>query len=234
MNTATLIFLTSAFFFSSMRSNTLASENDGRVVGNGGSGIVCRKSRSVPPWSNPWNGHPESVELLDFYEGRLLRGLTLHLGSDQLSLLEKVDLVLSRLTRVSPKRSERYRNQARDFFWDALLLSNETLVSVPDTFHLTVPKDCTVEQIAIQREPRFPEDKRYLINKELWDAMNLEHQTGLVLHEIIYREAIGVGQKDSVNTRYFLSRLVSSETPFENEKDFTDFLTLIGFPSTDR
>ena len=60
-----------------------------KVVGNGGEVIACRDL----------SGKLVSIELLDIFEARILRGQKMDLGGSQLSLNEKVEIALSRIAR---------------------------------------------------------------------------------------------------------------------------------------
>lgn len=161
------------------------------TVGNGGDLVVCRNSQNKIT----------SVELLDYFEARELRGIVADIAS--------TDQAIDRLKRLSPKRAERYRAAIADFNANALFKSGVELTDVPDSDHDLLPAGCKIEQLAIQRKPQFPEDKLYLINKDLWDLMSARDQAGLKLHEIIYRDTLDAGKTDSKTSRYFNS-LISS------------------------
>lgn len=161
------------------------------TVGNGGDLVVCRNSQNKIT----------SVELLDYFEARELRGIVADIAS--------TDQAIDRLKRLSPKRAERYRAAIADFNANALFKSGVELTDVPDSDHDLLPAGCKIEQLAIQRKPQFPEDKLYLINKDLWDLMSARDQAGLKLHEIIYRDTLDAGKTDSKTARYFNS-LISS------------------------
>jgi hypothetical protein len=173
-----------------------------KEVGNGGDAVVCRNNA----------GDITSVELLDYYEARVMRGIEVNLGGTILSVEEKVDLALSRIKTRAPKRFQRYQKLVNEFFEESKFISNIHLVDISDSENVLLGKGCVVEQLAIQQEPIFEEDARYLINKDLWDLLSLDHQAGLVLHEIIYFEAIHQFSEPHENSklvRYFNSFISS-------------------------
>jgi hypothetical protein len=153
--------------------------NAGGQDGNGGNMLLCL---------NP-NGTLKSKELLDYYESRVIRGITPSLGDPSLHYLEKIEMVLERIQHLSPRRFKSYLEEARSFESQSVFLPQTDLTTLPDSQHPVVPKNCTVVQTVIQRTPVFPEDKRYIVNKDIWDLLDNDDKAGLVLHEAILREA---------------------------------------------
>ena len=92
---------------------------------------------------------------------------------------------------------------------ESAFISGADLVPVDDSNHIVVPHGCAVVQIALQKEPNFPIEKRYTINKDLWDLLPPMQQAGLMIHELLYTQALGAGARDSVGVRY-LNALLSS------------------------
>ncbi|MCM2321921.1 MAG: hypothetical protein NDJ90_01520, partial [Oligoflexia bacterium] len=119
--------------------------------GNGGDVVVCRNAA----------GAIRSVELLDLYEGRTRWGNVADLGGPGLSVPEKVSLLLTRLGNRLPALEKFYRDWYATFEQETLSLSGVQLVDIPDSEHIALPVGCAIEQIAIQKEPQFPREKRY-------------------------------------------------------------------------
>jgi hypothetical protein len=160
----------------------------GGSVGNDGDGVVCRAQ----------DGTIQSVELLDYYEGRVQRGFDLSLGHPAEDFQIKINRILQNLSKLANIRSKKYAELSNDFFNQAVLIPNVDLVDIPDSQNIIVPKNCKVEQLAIQREPQLPGDKRYTISKDLWDQMDGNQKAGLILHEVIYRDALEWKHENSV------------------------------------
>lgn len=188
----------------------------GSVVGNGGGAVVCRDAQ----------GKIKSAQVLDYYEGEKLRGIKASLGSPKLSYQKKVELALNRLQSMSPTRARAYKEQFKNFSYESALVKNVQFTEIEDAAFLFFPKGCQVEQVAIQKIPIFPEDKRFYIQEEIWNAMNNDHKAGLVLHEIIYREALKYGHVNSTRARYFNS-WISSAT-FQ-DLTFLKFVQILNF-----
>lgn len=165
----------------------------GTEVGNGGDAVVCRSGGKIV-----------SAELLDYYEARVKYGLKLNL---QGSVENMVDTALTRLAEVQDVKIPSYRSSALKFQEEALFVSGIELIDIPDSHHTFFPKGCQVEQVAIQIVPKLPLEKRYTINKDIWDAMSDLNKAGLILHEIFYRELLG---DTSIYVRY-VNGLVSAD-----------------------
>lgn len=117
------------------------------------------------------------------------------------------------------------------------MLRNTNLTNIPDSLHLSYPTGCSVEQIVIQQVPKFSQDKRYIINADLWDLLDSVSKAGLIMHELFFREMIETQvrnptlneQLDSVDLRY-LNSLISSDV-FEtmNRDDFYELMKSLRF-----
>ncbi len=204
----------------------LATQNSfaGHEAGNGGDVVLCRNSK----------GEVASVELLDFYEARVQRKIYNEIDLFSDSHLEIAKKIIGRLTEHSPIRVKRYLAMIESFHSETLFLSGVQLVDIPDSENIILPNpSCSIEQIAIQRSPVFPEDKRYTINQDLWDLLDEENRAGLILHEIVYREAISYGHENSIAVRYFNSYMFSNKFKNMSQKNFSDFMITLKFKSSD-
>lgn len=190
----------------------------GNDAGNGGHGVVCRSL----------SGEVISIKILDFYEAEQLWGIHHQLGTSG-TYMERVALALNRLKRVDPYRAERYQKHAEEFAAKAKFLPGVTLVNVPDTAHLAFPKGCLVEQIVNQRAPQFPEDSRYVVNLDLWNLLDDANKAGLVLHEVIYREAIEKKKTNSRGARYLNANITAVEFESITHPDYIKKLQAVGF-----
>jgi len=177
---------------------TLAADR----VGNGGDILLCGQPDNTFVF--------EHAEMLDHYEARTLRNIQRDMGPPDMPVMEKVELVLSRLDRFEDRqRAQIYRERAAHFMEEARFISNIELIDIPDSDHIGIPANCWIKQIAIQNEPQFPEDPYYVISQDLYDYLDNDGKAGLILHEIVYREALTYGHQNSKNTRYFNSYLSS-------------------------
>lgn len=171
-------------------------------VGNGGDVVVHRV-----------DGNVDAIELLDFYEGRtLVDGFKVSLGDANLSVEAKVQLGIKRLAAHDAGRAERYQQWLAAFPSDACFMTGIQLTDIPDSAHVQLPagQGWGIEQIAIHSEPLMPEDHRYVVNADLWKLLDNDGKAGLILHELIYRDAVAAGVTHSRGVRA-LNRYVVSE-----------------------
>ena len=190
----------------------------GHEVGNGGDAIVCR---------SPDNGI-RTAELLDIYEARELRRIPMNLVSFEMNA--KIEEALLRLARFSPLRAARYREQIRTFFAEALFVKDVELYDIPDSDDLFFPLGCKPEQLVIQIKPYFPEDPRYVVNQNIWDALDANSRATMLLHEVIYREAIENGHENSRATRYYNSMLFSGRVENFSLENYVGLMQLLRLP----
>jgi len=195
----------------------------GHEVGNGGIVVACRDNQ----------GQIQSVELFDYYEARELRGIHIDLGSPGFNVERKTKIALDRLARFSPLRAQTYAEQIKSFPTEARFLKGAEIPPLSDAGDVFLPRGCQIEQIVIQKEPRFPGDPRYLVNQDLWDKMDSANLAGLLLHEVIYREGIQFGHQTSIASRYFNSIISSQEFDKLTMKSFIELLFLLPFTKTD-
>ncbi len=188
-----------------------------RVIGNGGDVIKCEDSRPL--------------ELLDYFEAVKIRGWSIDLGNGETSK-DMVEFAIRRLESYSPTRAELYRNYASTFFEEAKFLEETNLTDIPDSNHIALPRGCSIAQIANQSEPLFDGDKRYLIANDIWKELPERDQAGLILHEIIYREAISLGHSNSVSVRILNAVISSNRINQMSIEEFTVLLADLGFEST--
>lgn len=187
----------------------------GNSGGNGGDVVFCKQTNTA--------------ELLDYFEAKALRGLIPDLGSDSIDYMSKAKIALSRLSQLDPKRAKDYANRLNTFLSEARFVPHISLIDIPDSNNIILPVGCTLEQIAIQHPPQFPGDPYYVISKDLWDLLSQDDKAGLILHEIIYRQAIEYGQNNSINSRYYNGVISSSFLKSSSQPDYLRILSSIGF-----
>jgi hypothetical protein len=191
---------------------TLAS---GSTIGNGGQGVFCKATNKI--------------QLFDFFEASVLRGVHTDIGPSSLNYTQKVDLLLSRLERLDPVRAEFYRERFASFAGESRFVEKSELIAIPDANSPVIPHGCEIVQLAIQRKPNFPGEAYYLIDGDKWKLMNADQKAGLVLHEIIYREALEMGATNSEGARYLNSTLASGGFNQLKFADYNEILASLQF-----
>ncbi len=201
---------------------TASSASAWTYKGNGGYAVVCYKPEDIKSI--------QSAELLDLYEGRTIRAFQLDLGPGP-SFTEHLELVLNRLEAFSPRRAQRYREQAASFLSEARFLTGVDLGDIGNANPIVVPGGCTPKPVVNQREPEFPGDPRYIVQAEIWNALDENSKAALILHELVYRE---LKQDTSLRTRYFVSMISSTEWANLTALTYFALSQRVGFPSEEQ
>lgn len=207
-----LFLLTVLFSGNALASADFPIKLFGDQVGNGGKIIVCRSEQE----------EIISTKLLDFYESEILYSLASDFTGD--SYLEMAANAAARLEAFDSRRANRYRLQVEDFLQNTRFVTSP-LIETPDSDHIVAPPfGCNLEQVAIQLKPSFPQDRLFTINRDLWDAMSDADKAGLVLHEVIYNEAIARGHKNSIGVRYINAVVSSDRISSMSETEYYDVI----------
>jgi hypothetical protein len=195
-----------------------------KEVGNGGNAILCPPNSGYPP-----------ARLYDHYEAEVKQSRVLDLGSPMLTVDQKLDLVFKRIDRLNPQRARLYRGWYADFWKDASLIGGIDLIPVPDTGVGYIPSGCELKQAALQQDPELPGDKRYTISRDIWTAMDADSQAGLILHELIYREATHqtVPHTNSMMVRYLNGYYSTVEINSATLKAYIQLLQLAQFENAE-
>lgn len=192
------------FFASHLWAMPFESSLDGDERGNGGDAVVCYGTQE----------EIHSVELLDYWEADVYWKMGRETPDPTQPFMTKVFALIDKLKDLDPPKHQRYSAWAHSFMSETNLMPEVELKDIPDSLIWVFPKGCRIEQIAIQKRPLYQEDPRYIISQDLWELMDENNRAGLILHEIIYRDAIERGQTNSQHTRYFNAKI--SSTAFGN------------------
>lgn len=198
--------------------------------GNGGDVIVCRDA----------SGEIKTVELLDYYEARQMRKLTVveypNLSDKELftevatkiNSMEDLSMPFNLTESLELMTSVRTFLKTGEASAPGILFTEEILVDITDSEELFIPRGCNVEQIAIWQYPSFPEDPRFIIQADLLRRLSDRDVRGLVLHEMIYKtfytRSFGNLLKDSYSARYLHEKLMSKQFA---EFTFTDYFVFL-------
>jgi hypothetical protein len=174
--------------------------SDGYEVGNGGVVMECTR------------GKASTLELLDFYRASftLDKNYQFSFGKQSKTLDEKVAFSLTRLKRLDQARADKYQRLANTFFARAHYVAAATLPDTRDYGDLPNDPQCAPRQIVLQKRAVVSSGAEFLIVQSLWDRLDDDRRAALVLHEVIYEDAIARGHKNSLNTQLFVALLSSS------------------------
>ena len=174
----------------------------GSRAGNGGDVVYCPQSSNRP-----------LLQQLDFYELSFYDGQEAILGSPADAPLVKVSYVINWIRQFSPIRADLYNERLQNFM-SRVSWSQVPLVDIPDSQHIVLPANCEIRQLAIQDQVTYP--VHYTIDKTLWDQMDNTNKAGLILHEIVYEEALRNKHENSIDARslvrFFVRKKLATDT----------------------
>ena len=154
----------------------------GTMGGGGGKAVVCRNletDKIITAYAldlfEAENPVDPSVEKLIAIWPK-----SVHSEADYLSEM------LTRLEKASPERVKDFNSYLKDFDSE-VIFSDQALADIPDSYHLSYPRGCHVEQLIIQKS-ELGNHKRYLIDHEIWNALNEENRAIMKFHEVFLRE----------------------------------------------
>lgn len=196
-----------------------ANTNFIQHVGNGGGLVQCAQP----------NDGGTTLELLDFYEGKRDHGISPRIP-DVAGLKTPLGLVktwLHALERHDYRRYLQFQLWLETFF-DETEFVGESMEVIADTGYSEVPLNCVIVQGAVQLEtPDSP--KRYMIDETLWQQLSIVDQAGLILHELVYREALQRGHTDSYSVRYFTALIATGYLADLDMRAYQDLLLQLRF-----
>jgi hypothetical protein len=182
----------------------------GEIVGNGGDVIACPDKAPV---------------LLDFFEAGAVHGLARRADLTGATPQEIAKATLRDLKRLNPTRARIYERRIDKFEEEASFVAGAELADIPDSHPIVLPNGCKLRQIAIQKPRMLPQDPLYVIDLDLWNALDMAQKAGLIVHEVIYTDAIQYGHTNSRSVRYLNALLHSNRLEKTTGPDFQDFLS---------
>ncbi len=181
--------------------------------GNGGDAIVCRDD----------SNQILRAELLDFYEGENLNYIDLYYG-EELPVETHFTNMINRLKPYMPKLAYKLQETGEYILSgrNTKFMYDITLEDIEDSFHIFVPNDCQLEQVAIQRDPLFPGNFKFIINADIWDHLDSYNKAGLVFHEALYFE-----QRDHITNSVWVRYLTGLVSDRKNSNELDDISILL-------
>jgi hypothetical protein len=164
--------------------------------GGGGNGVVCY---------NP-KGEIESVELLDFFEGRILDGYSIPDYPGNYKEIYNEALKKSASKNILAVISSGLRFEAGFKF----LPKNIRLNPVNDSSEIFIPANCKIEQMA-----NFQGTSRIFIVSDFWDRLSETGKAGLIMHEFMWYMERQAGATKSSRARRTVARFFADNYLFE-------------------
>jgi hypothetical protein len=180
-------------------------------IGNGGNVVVCK----------------DTIQVLDFYEASLSSKFPS--DSEKKDYKTIAEDVFKRLKPISKKLSEQYLNRLNSITQEIDFKEGVALTDVKDSLYTFKPEDknCEVQQSAIRKEESLPNEKRFVIDKKLWDRLDSRNKSALIVHEIIYEHLNKLGETTSVKARKTVVYLYNDQI---NSKEFWNLVKSLKLP----
>lgn len=199
--------------------------------GNGGNSIICDESTKN--------------KFYDAYEAEFRYGFKPNfpypikecyddIGCFNLSVTIARALI-DRIPDYNLRFKEFMHSRLRRFGAEATFLDDIILLPIDDMGIAFIPNGCTLHQTVIQREPRFPGDKRYIISNDQWKKLSPQHQAVGIIHELLYFYAAFIKRptKNSERIRYLNGIIISGEISKLTVEQFSDLYVLVFTDSPD-
>ncbi len=194
--------------------------------GNGGFGIQCGRQ----------------FHLLDLYEAKNRYHYYVDLGAANLSVAEKVEIMLTRLEKFVPKVAAYYRQEALKlmqtienrtaFLTGKKFVTNgnvvlETVSSIPLDIGLSLVC-ANAKFYPIARNHYFTKnDLQIFIYEKQWNRLNNDNKAALIIHELFYaKQQFTIKSRDSSLLRHLIALLSSREV---EQLNLEQFLNKISF-----
>ncbi len=208
---------TKLFLLSLALSSSLSyGQGGGKEIGNGGKGILCT------------NGEVETLRVLDLVKGQDAWGFVYEQTQGENPFDLAANLV-DRIEKFDPVRAKNYKKEIQEFLSNSRMFNNYDLFNIDDSTEFGIEKGCEIKVIVNQKAPKFQQDKKYRVNKVLWDKLSTADQAALILHEVIYSEALKLGQTSSDNVSYLNAYINSSQIKDDSLEEYLQVLNKIEF-----
>ncbi len=200
------------------------SAQAGDLIGNGGDVLICEGI--------------DQIRMLDQHEAER-RGIVIQLGAPELTVRQKVEVALKRLSRLDPDRASTLSHEAEFLLADAeafdrdssartshIRFTDDVLSDIDDSEETAIPVGCQKAQLVIRVRAVVPEDRPFEIHRPFWVRMSSDQRALAVLHEVWYGEALQNGAHDSRFARYLNTWTSSAEFEAIQFKDYASILEL--------
>lgn len=221
-----------AFALATLIASNGVAHAQGDKAGGGGDVLACQENGKT------------NLYLLDIYEAKL-KGQIIDLGSDQLSLQEKIVLAQERYSDLDQTRADRYAKEALKMLQD--IEAQENGKSAPNGLVALVPEElkdiddadeifafkqnCKKYQLVRQERPVGPRDPFYTIDQNYWERLNPDEKVATLYHEAIYKEMREHGAKNSKGARVLNGMIMSGIVSNLKSGEYRDFILAQGLSS---
>ena len=180
----------------------------GNLVGNGGLLVKCD------------NFIDRSHQLLDFFEANDSQTVDGDLLSQGANEYEITRAVINRLSRIDRVRASRYLYWATTFSREVDFLETPLQRTMDAGLVPELPQDCEIVQGAVQKKSVVEGESRYLINLPAWETSPIMDRAGLIIHELVVRDALAQGFDTTEGVRRYVRFLFSRDLLVVNNEGY--------------
>lgn len=100
-----------------------------------------------------------------------------------------------------------------NFIMEVNIKDKVEILPIDDVGTGIVPTGCELRQTIMQREPKFPEDMRYVIANDYWKLISTEQKAVGIVHELLYGyyAFLKIKPDSSENVRYLNALIISGK-----------------------
>ena len=131
-------------------------------------------------------GELTHLEIYEYYEARELSPVNISLGASSDDPWARVADTLSKINHLNPELVKDLIEVSHALKGTMRLLPSAKLLSYPmKNSVITLPANCFLLQAAMMNIDSTGYQYSFLVDKTIWDAMNSDQKTGLILHETL-------------------------------------------------
>ncbi len=188
------------------------ADDGGGKIGNGGRVLKCN----------------DGIYMLDYIWGISAYGFFPETfeGDNEFA---KASKIIYRLKEKDPYRFQRYLQDLMDFKKESIFLSNYRMYLTNDSSEAGAPLGCDEIVVINQITPQFVDEYRYRIDLEIFNELDNDTKAALIVHEIIYKEAIQLGHSNADSVMYFNAYLGSKRFQLDSKQEYQRKIIAAGF-----
>lgn len=202
---------------------------DWNEKGNGGDAVICINS--------------SQNKMYDAFEAEVRHNLQLQLppallidtsempsytGIEDLDESLRVSKILiDRVQHTDPGLYNKLAKTLSVFKERVRFVANTNLIGIEDMGLAFLPKNCELQQLVIQRPPKFSSDRLYTIALDHWKVLSIHHKATAIVHEVLYTVALTSREVESSEyIRYFNALLLADRLKDLNRIDYQNIYNM--------
>lgn len=185
-------------------------------IGNGGDGVICENT--------------QPIQSLDHYEGLKFGFLYQELDVNQDIKKSLDEIIKGRLFNVDQKRAELLLKFNKEFSLETHFFKSD-INPVYDSGRIyELPKKCKLVQICVQ-SLKLEGNIRQKCSLKIFNRLDLRSKLFLRLHELVLREHMVSGVKNTEGVRFFTAAILADQNQLMSDESYEQLLLKSEFSS---